>query len=226
MMPLPNRRQRLLAEEDEEESIQYGLRCSRREVSWEYRDSSSLSPLQFMEMEMYYYVAESMLRRAIFLRHVMVLLAVLYQHYNTILNRWEKSRIADRMAQSILRVRPMVNLSKELLDKLSLLMTWIMAYGEVALLCVEDLSIYVRHRHRCQPEKNRTINEISPRNCYTFFGINPDQLRLLYVHRRIPLRFKLGKWSACTEKSSGVRQLDCHNPKLLTILLPDYEQFG
>jgi hypothetical protein len=65
-----------------------------------------------------------------------------------------------------------------------------MAYGELALLYAEDLSIYVRRRHQFLPERYRTIDEISQRDCYTFFGINPAQLRLLYRHWRIPNEFR------------------------------------
>ena len=44
--------------EDEEDQIQYCVRRSRRNTTFEYRDSSSLTPVQFMEQEVYYARAE------------------------------------------------------------------------------------------------------------------------------------------------------------------------
>ena len=43
---------------DEEDEIQYGVRRSRRNTTFEYRDSSSLTPAQFMEQEVYFDRAE------------------------------------------------------------------------------------------------------------------------------------------------------------------------
>mmetsp|Transcript_7749 Transcript_7749/g.13067 ORF Transcript_7749/g.13067 Transcript_7749/m.13067 type:complete len:122 (+) Transcript_7749:2932-3297(+) len=75
-------------EDDEEERIQYGIRRARREVSWEYRDSSSLAPVQVMEQEMYHYTAESMLQMGVVLGHVLALLSTIHQYYKATLLRW------------------------------------------------------------------------------------------------------------------------------------------
>ena len=60
---MPNsrrRRERKTSDEDNEEAqIEYGIRRSRRATPFEYRDSSSLSPAQIMEQEVYYTHAES-----------------------------------------------------------------------------------------------------------------------------------------------------------------------
>ena len=57
------RRRQDAEDEDEEEILQFGERHSRREVSWdwEYRDSSSLSPIERMEQAMHYRVAANMM---------------------------------------------------------------------------------------------------------------------------------------------------------------------
>jgi hypothetical protein len=69
-------------------------------------------------------------------------------------------------------------------------MTWILSYGELAMLFVEDLSFYTPRTHRFPPERYRTIDEISQRDCYAFFGsLNRSELRLLYRHWRIPDQF-------------------------------------
>jgi len=174
---------------DEEEAIQYGLRRSRRETSWEYRDSSSLSPVQAMELEIFHYIAEGMLLRGVFLLHILVPFVALYQHYKAMLYRWVHSDVTELMERSIMRVRQLANQCKDIIDKLSFLVTWVLSYGELALLYIEDHSIYVRRRHRFLPERHRTIDEFSRRDCFTFFGISPNQLRLLYHHWRVPDQF-------------------------------------
>jgi hypothetical protein len=174
---------------DEEEAIQYGLRRSRRETSWEYRDSSSLSPVQAMELEIFHYIAEGMLLRGVFLLHILVPFVALYQHYKAMLYQWVHSDVTELMERSIMRVCQLSNKCKDIIDKLSFLVTWVLSYGELALLYIEDHSIYVRRRHRFLPERHRTIDEFSRRDCFTFFGISPNQLRLLYHHWRVPDQF-------------------------------------
>ena len=48
------RRRQDAEDEDEEEILQFGERRSLREVSWEYRDSSSLSSIERMEQAMHW----------------------------------------------------------------------------------------------------------------------------------------------------------------------------
>ena len=52
-MPRRDREELLDGDIDEQEDIEYGIRRARRDVSHQYRDSSSLAPLQFMEREVY-----------------------------------------------------------------------------------------------------------------------------------------------------------------------------
>jgi len=168
---------------DEEEALQFGLRRARRDISWEYRDSSSLTPLQFMQVEIYNYIANSMMSNGLYLGHVIVMLVMMYQHYNTILRRLEGCGAVQTLSRSIAHMRQLVNRCRELLDRLSFVMTWIISYGELALLAAEDLSFYRRRPHRFGPERKRRIDDISQRDCYNFFGgMNKRQLQLLYRH--------------------------------------------
>ena len=66
---------------DDEEDIQYGIRRSRRNVSIQYRDSSSLNPLQVMQQEVYYENALLSLQRAIDVATVVSALVLVYNHY-------------------------------------------------------------------------------------------------------------------------------------------------
>lgn len=171
--------------------MEFGLRRARRRIAHEYRDSSSLSPEQMMSQELYYHIAESMLYNALFLGHVLSLLAIIYQSYNATLLRWSNSNIAESMGRAIARLRQLRNRCKDSLDRLYISLIWIISYGELAWIYAEDLSIYVRRRNRFHPPRNRTINAISRRDCFTFFRIHPNQLRLLYRHWRIPDQFRL-----------------------------------
>ena len=176
---------------NDEEQIYYGLRRTRRETSWEYRDSSSLSPRQMMEREDYLQLSSWMLVLSILAGHAFVLLANRWRYYNSSLLRWTTIRngISHIMEASIERVRILLARCKESIDRLYFAIKWMLSHGEIAWLYAEDLSIYVRRRHRFKPVRNRTINDINRRDCYTFFGINPNQLRLLFIHWRIPQRF-------------------------------------
>ncbi len=46
---------------DDIDDIEHGIRRKRRNTSWVYRDSSSLTPAQIMEQELYYHAAEDSL---------------------------------------------------------------------------------------------------------------------------------------------------------------------
>lgn len=172
--------------QDEEEEIQYGMRRSRRETSWEYRDSSSLTPLQFMQREDCYFIAERMLAESISLAHVIVPLLFMYRYFNSLMHQLPSAA----RAQSIAYGRVMTKRLGEILRQLSFIMVWTLSYGEVALLCAQNLSFYIRHRHQYEPERNRTINELSRRDCYLDYTITKHQLRLLYRHWRIPDHFR------------------------------------
>ncbi len=175
---------------DEEEALHFGLRRARRHVSWEYRDSSSITPLQFMQVEMYNHIANVMMSSGLYLGHVIVMLVMMYQRYNTILCRMESSGAVETLSRSIAQIRLLVNRIKDLLDRLSFVMTWIISYGETALLAAEDLSFYRRRPHQFGLKRNRRIDDISQRDCYNFYGsINKRELRLLYRHLRVPDRF-------------------------------------
>ena len=173
---------------DEDEEIQYGLRRSRRVTSWEYRDSSSLTPLQFMNRENYYFIAESMLVRSIYLAQIIAPLVIVYQYFNSLMHQWEG--MAEVRAQSIVYIRVSVKRLREMLHQLSFLMAWMLSYGELALLCAHDLSFYIRHKHRFEPKRNRTIAELSRQDCYHNYTVSKHQLRLLYHHWRIPDHFR------------------------------------
>ena len=67
---------------DDEENVQYGVRRSRRTTSREHRPSSTLTPAQIMEQEVYYESAEEALERSLILAQIIGLLLIMYNHLN------------------------------------------------------------------------------------------------------------------------------------------------
>jgi hypothetical protein len=93
---------------------------------------------------------------------------------------------------------PTVAVAREKLEKiiaavnrLFLLVRWIRAHGEIALLYAEDLTVFVRRRHRFTPPKNRRIMDLRHQDCYTWFGQYPHNLSRLYLRLRVPQTFVL-----------------------------------
>ena len=68
-------------EDDEDDEVQHGIRRSRDQTTYEYRESSALNPGQIMEQEAYYFAAESWLGFSMNIAEVASGLAVLLAHY-------------------------------------------------------------------------------------------------------------------------------------------------
>ena len=173
---------------DEDGKIQYGVRRSRRNTTFEYRDSSSLTPAQFMEQEVYYARAEEAMHGSLPIAHLIFLLLAIYHRYLIILNDWH--RIGNVMTDSIASMRDKIRGMRVMINRLIFILSWIKAYGEIALLYAEDLSIYVCRRNRFHSKRFWQINDIGRQDCYTWFGVNPHDLRRLFLHWRIPATFR------------------------------------
>ena len=137
-------------DQDEDEENEYGVRRSRRATSIANRDSSSLSPAQIMEQEVYYASAEEAISRSLHLAQLLCLLLISYHHYSTMIDNWQ--RVSNVMADAISSVRDKVHHLRIAIDRLLFLMSWVRAYGEMSLLYAEDLSIYIRRPNRFQPK--------------------------------------------------------------------------
>jgi len=122
------------------------------------------------------------------LAQIIAPLVIVYQYFNSLMHQWEG--MAEVRAQSIVYIRVSVKRLREMLHQLSFLMAWMLSYGELALLCAHDLSFYIRHKHRFEPKRNRTIAELSRQDCYHNYTVSKHQLRLLYHHWRIPDHFR------------------------------------
>ena len=71
------------------------------------------------------------------------------------------------------------------------LMDWVRMHGEMALLYAEDLRYFIRpRRQRFTKVRYRRISDINSTDADAWFRATPHQLRMLYVHWRIPDTFR------------------------------------
>ena len=103
---------------DEDEENQYGIRRSRRATSIAYRDSSSLSPAQIMEQEVYYASAEEAISRSLHISQLLCLLVTSYHHLSTMVNNWLRLRVSNGMAHAISLARDKMHHLKIGIDRL------------------------------------------------------------------------------------------------------------
>lgn len=159
--------------------IEYGLYQSRRNTTYEHRGSSSLSPRQFMERDMLSRCVTLAFNRAMEYLLTLTFLRAIVIRLRLACSELGASRAAFYARQGIERIHKIV-------DQLVFLNMWIMAIAEMAHLYVEDLTVFTRWRVRFGPKRNRTIDDISDEDCYTWFGIaERDDMRLLICHLRI-----------------------------------------
>ena len=172
-------------DDDEEDDIQYGIRQAIRDTSYHYRDSSSLTPAQIMERDTYYQAAEDILELCALVVQIMFTAFNAHNHIRALIGRWR--RIGDdAMSAAIEAMHTKMMQLKDFIEKLTVMLTWIQSYGELALLAAEDRAVFIRRRHRFHPERYRTLDEITRNDCYSWFGLNKHSLHQLYVAWRIP----------------------------------------
>lgn len=185
------RREDVLEDDDDsEEEIIHGIRTSRRDVSWEYRDSSALTPAQRIEQEVYYAAAEDFLHRSYMFAMMIASLFSAREYLLSIIRRWQS--MGEQIASAIIdRARAKTIWMKNIIKRLLFVLSWVKACGEMALLYAEDLTIFIRNPHRFNPCQNRRIDDISRRDCYAKFGsLSPHDMRRLYLHWRVPETFQ------------------------------------
>ena len=178
-------------EENDDEAnndIVFGIRRSRRATNFAHRDSSASNPAQMMDRDVHYDFAEDMALLATHLSHVLALLFAMHQRYSSIIQNWQ--RIQGVAITIIDSIKKKMSKYRKAIDHVSLLIRWILCYGEVALLHAEDLSVFSRlRRPQMQPKRYRRIAQINRQDCDSWFGTNPHDLRRLFTSWRIPNEF-------------------------------------
>ena len=111
---------------DEEEAdlsdIQYGFRRSRRDTSYEYRDSSSLSPLQLMDRELHYQIAEDIMVQCVLLLQMMIIIRNAHNRLRTLVGTWQRN-VETNMADAVAAAQAKIRHLKEMFDKSGLELT-------------------------------------------------------------------------------------------------------
>ena len=175
-------------EETAGDGIQYGIRQSRRDTSYHYRDSSSLSPVQIMDQELFYSAAEDAMVYCVLLLHIMTIILNAHNRLRASVSAWQRS-IEASIVDAIAAAQSKMKHLKEMMDKLLFILTWVRAYGEIALLYAEDQTIFIRRRNRFHPHRYRKIADIDRQDCYTWFGVSKHNLHRLFIHWRVPATF-------------------------------------
>ena len=171
----------------EEDDVEYGIRRSRRNTSYHYRDSSSLAPAQIMEQEVHYHYATISLDIAYKIMRIICLLATAQHLLTAILRRSESLRnqinhtAAERWDRLLSDIQLIMCRIKVHADLLLFYVEWVKAVGEVSLLYAEDLSVFVRRRNRFHPKSKRRLSDLSRDDCDSWFGLSPNELYRLWI---------------------------------------------
>ena len=167
------------------DDVEYGIRRARRDTTFLHRDSSSLYPSQFLEVEYFLAAAQHSLVMTMTSVHLLVEYVSLFHHVSRLLALWEG--ISSPPIVVLQKLRGPVDTIKENAAHLTHMITWVRSHGEVALLYAGDLIYFVRERRqRFQPKNYRHLSEILRSDYDIWFGLTPFQLRKLFKHLMIP----------------------------------------
>ncbi len=110
-----------------------------------------------MEQEMYYQTAEDALQQSTYIGCLLSFLLVLYNCIEATLRRYET--IGIQMHDRIISLRTIMQSIMIIITRVLFLMRWIISYGKLALLY------------------DRRLSDIDRKNSYSWFGLNPNDLR-------------------------------------------------
>jgi hypothetical protein len=170
--------------DDNNKDLQYGWRNTRRRMAYKHRGTNSSTPAQIMDQQTYYGYGWVSLVQAL---HVLQLILLLLASFLRL--RWFVDGVGDFMGNYTSSIRSKMQSIKDCVERLVFLLRWILAHGEIALLYAEDLSVYVRRRHRFHPADHKRLDEISEQDCFTWFSQNHANIRCLLLHLRVPDTF-------------------------------------
>ena len=173
---------------DSDADIEYGYRMSRRRTSYEHRGSSSLTPAQIMEQETHYRYAEVAIQRVAYILQLILLHQASYVHLRLTIRQWSVIS-AVSVAGAIESARERMQHIIVAVNRIFFAARWIRGHGEIALLYAEDLTTFIRRRHRFGLARCRRIDDVPLQDCYAWFGHVPHNLHRLHRHLRVPPTF-------------------------------------
>ena len=134
-----------------------------------------------MEQEVYYQCAEDALKRGIYIAHLIVLLLGTYNQLRTTIGQW--IGINDSVTAAL---HAQITWIKSMIQRLILFMTWTKAYGELALLYAEDLSIFIRWRHRFDMHRWRIPSILTTSDRHSYGGEECFIITLFHMIKGTP----------------------------------------
>ena len=132
--------------DDKDGVIEYGFQTSRRRVSYEYRNSSALSPSQLLERDVYYDAAMLFMQFAMYYFEMCSMLTRAYNLYFNILVYL--SNIGDYMESFIESLHWKMQQIRSEIDRTSIIVSWMRLYSKLSFLYAEDLSIFIQIQQR------------------------------------------------------------------------------
>ena len=153
-------------------------------MSYEHRRTSSLTPAQVTDQDTYYGYAWMSLVQGM---HMLPLVLIHLASYLPL--RWFVDRVGDHTGNYTSLIRAKMQSIRDCVDSLLFRIRWVLAHDEIALLCAEDLFIYVRKRHQFHLVNNRRFANISEQDCYRWFSQDHENMCLLVAHLRVPDTF-------------------------------------
>ncbi len=137
-----HRRRSSNSEQDDVDETEYGIRRTRRNTAWVYRDSSSLTPAQIMEQEVYYQSAEDALYLCLQIIQMISLISLGLQAIRNIIQSFQYFH--QTPSTYFLHYCQEFSTSKQAIHHLMFLLSWVRSYGEIAILYAEDLTVFIR----------------------------------------------------------------------------------
>jgi hypothetical protein len=138
-----------------------------------------------MDQEVYYNIAKDTMVQCVLLLQMMVTILNAHHFLLAFVVRWQET-IDTGIVDAVAAVHVKVQEGTKMMYKLLLLLRWVKAYGEIALLYAEDLTVFICHRscfHQCPFCK---LVDINYQDCYTWFGVSNSNLKRLFKHWRVP----------------------------------------
>jgi hypothetical protein len=128
--------------ENNKDHLQYGWKNTCWGTSYKHRGASTLTPAQVMDQDTYYGYAWMSFVQSMYMFHLVLL------HLESYLRlHWFVNQMGNPTGNYTSSIWAKMQSMIDCVDRLVFLIRWVLAHGEIALLCAEDLSIYVHKVH-------------------------------------------------------------------------------
>ncbi len=164
-----SRRRSSNSEQDDVDEIEYGIQRTQRNYAWVYHDSSSLTPAQILEQEVYYQSAKDSLYDCIQIIQMFSLISFCLQALQSIIQLFQYFHQTP-LTYSLHFCQEFSAKLKKAIHHLMFLLSWIISYGEIAILCAEYLTVVICCCNQFSPHQYHHIDEIDCRLCYNCLG--------------------------------------------------------